>query len=155
MISKFYKEIKKMSDSEREHVKEKLDDYLDDYFKELKHKDKEQYKRIKCDLYKILYGEHMNKEKALKVVSKMENTDGTQGEHWTFEQVESIVKQHSVPLTTYNINDFYYVLNMLYSDFYKVLGGDTSLYVKLSRAWLEDEDVREGKAFRYYMYVVK
>lgn len=44
---------------------------------------------------------------------------------------------------------------MLYSDYYNVLGSDTAIYVKLSKAWFEDPDVSEGKAYRYYMQVAK
>lgn len=45
--------------------------------------------------------------------------------------------------------------HMLYSDYYNVLGSDTAIYVKLSKAWFEDPDVSEGKAYRYYMQVAK
>lgn len=55
----------------------------------------------------------------------------------------------------YNRWDLYYVMNMLYSDYYNVLGSDTAIYVKLSKAWFEDPDVSEGKAYRYYMQVAK
>lgn len=30
-----------------------------------------------------------------------------------------------------------------------------NIYVKLSKAWFEDPDVSEGKAYRYYMQVAK
>lgn len=48
-----------------------------------------------------------------------------------------------------------FVMNMLYSDYYNVLGSDTATYVKMSKAWFEDPDVSEGKAYRYYMQVAK
>lgn len=41
-------------------------------------------------------------------------------------------------------------MNMLYSDYYNVLGSDTATYVKMSKAWFEDSDVSKGKAYRYY-----
>jgi hypothetical protein len=46
-------------------------------------------------------------------------------------------------------------MNMLYSDYYNVLGSDTATYVKMSKAWFEDPNVSEGKAYRYYMQVAK
>lgn len=55
----------------------------------------------------------------------------------------------------FNRWDLYFVMNMLYSDYYNVLGSDTATYVKMSKAWFEDPDVSEGKAYRYYMQVAK
>ena len=36
---------------------------------------------------------------------------------------------------------------MLYSDFSDVVGNDTSLYVKMARAYLDDPDASKGKAY--------
>lgn len=36
-----------------------------------------------------------------------------------------------------------------------VFGSDTSTYAKVCKAWFEDIDVAEGKAYRYYMNVAK
>lgn len=45
-------------------------------------------------------------------------------------------------------------MNMLYSDYYNVLGSDTATYVKMSKAWFEDPDVSEGKAYRYVLFFI-
>ena len=34
-------------------------------------------------------------------------------------------------------------------------GNDSNTYIQLAKAWLEDIDVAEGKAWRYYQKVVK
>lgn len=153
MISKFFNDAEKMPN--KEHLMHELGEVLDDYFKDLKHAHPHKYKHVKCEMYKTLYGEHLNEEKALKAVAGMDNVDGTKGEHWTLAQVDTVIKQNAIPLTDYTLYDFYYVLNMMYSDFYKVLGTDVNMYVKMAKAWLDDPDVPKGKAFRYYMYVVK
>lgn len=44
---------------------------------------------------------------------------------------------------------------MIYSDFYKVFGQDTNLYIKVAKAWLEDKDAENGKAYKYYQSVKK
>ena len=44
---------------------------------------------------------------------------------------------------------------MIYSDFYKVFINNTNLYVKTAVEWLNDIDVTPGKAYRYYIKVVK
>lgn len=56
---------------------------------------------------------------------------------------------------TENLWDFYYVINMYYSDYNTVIGEDITMAAKLSKAFIEDVDVPEGKAYRYYKYVVK
>lgn len=41
-------------------------------------------------------------------------------------------------------------MNMMYSDYRSVVGNDADMYYKLSKAFLEDPDAPEGKAFLYY-----
>lgn len=121
----------------------------------LKHKEPELFKEIINSLYVECYGEHFSEWLAKKAVSEMRNSDGSEGEHWSISQIEDLMRQQSFKNTTYNKWDFYYVMNMMYSDYYNVLGSDTSMYCKLSRAWIDDIDVPEGKAYRYYLNVVK
>lgn len=69
--------------------------------------------------------------------------------------LDDVIRQYNIKCVGFNRWDLYYVMNMLYSDYYNVLGSDTAIYVKLSKAWFEDPDVSEGKAYRYYMQVAK
>lgn len=89
-------------------------------------------------------------EKALM----MKYVDGTEGEHWDHEQTTNVARNNGIKFDTYNSWDWYYVMNMLYSDMCKIFGKDAGAYTKAAEAWLEDEDVAEGKAFRYYAKVV-
>lgn len=106
-------------------------------------------------LYKECYGEHFSDWLAEKAVENFKNVDGTEGAHWTIEQIDDVIRQYGIKCVGFNRWDLYYVMNMLYSDYYNVLGSDTAIYVKLSKAWFEDPDVSEGKAYRYYMQVAK
>lgn len=119
------------------------------------HKFHELIREIKSspDFYDIIYDlSEMLDEKA---VGQMQNADGTTGEHWTHEQTTSAAKNHGIVFDEdYNSWDWYYVMNMLYSDMSMLLGKDTTSYVKATEAWLEDKDVAPGKAFRYYTKVV-
>lgn len=83
------------------------------------------------------------------------NVDGTEGAHWSVEQIDDVIRQYGIKCIGFNRWDLYFVMNMLYSDYYNVLGSDTATYVKMSKAWFEDPDVSEGKAYRYYMQVAK
>lgn len=104
--------------------------------------------------YCSVFGDHFSEELAMKAVSCMENVDGSKGEHWTIEQTTNVAKQFGIMFNTFNKYDWYYVLNMMYSDYYKLFNSSTDTYVKLAKAWLEDPDVEEGKAYRYYKEVV-
>lgn len=76
--------------------------------------------RIKA--YEAQHGPHFNEEKARKAVSKMENEDGTRGPHWTIEEAVALANQHGVRLDErFNKYDWYVALNMIYSDYYKVI----------------------------------
>lgn len=113
---------------------------------EIKQKDRDLYKRIEHKLYKLVYGEHLNEELAYEWVSEMLNKDGTVGEHWTKSQTD----QYS---GNYNKCDWYAIMNMVYSDYYNPKF-DMNTYVELAKDWLGDKDVGDGKALKYYMYVV-
>lgn len=121
----------------------------------LKYSDREIYEEVVDKLYKECYGEHFSDWLAEKAVENFKNVDGTEGAHWTIEQIDDVIRQYNIKCVGFNRWDLYYVMNMLYSDYYNVLGSDTAIYVKLSKAWFEDPDVSEGKAYRYYMQVAK
>ena len=121
---------------------------------ELKGMNPNVYQRFYDKFYRSVFGDHFSEELAMKAVMNMENIDGSKGEHWTIEQTTSVAKQYGVVFGTFNKYDWYYVLNMMYSDYYKLFNSSTDTYVKLAKAWLEDPDVEEGKAYRYYKEVV-
>lgn len=146
------------------HLKEQKDinlanDILIDAFRKsimpLQNSDPELYIQITNNLYVECYGQHFSEWLAEKAVSSMKNSDGTEGEHWTILQIEDVIRQYNVKCDLFNKWDFYYVMNMLFSDYSAIFGNDVSTYVKVSKAWFDDIDVTEGKAYRYYMGVVK
>lgn len=52
--------------------------------------------RLKIERHEAMYGPHFNEECALKAVSKMENEDGSRGEHWSLEETTSISNQYGI-----------------------------------------------------------
>lgn len=79
--------------------------------------------RLKIERHEAMYGPHFNEECALKAVSKMENEDGSRGEHWSLEETTSIANQYGINLKgeKYNKYDWYVALNMIRSDYYRVV----------------------------------
>lgn len=76
--------------------------------------------RVKA--YEMEHGPHFNEEHARKAVMKMENEDGTRGPHWSLEETSALASQYGISLSgKFNRYDWYVALNMVYSDYYKVL----------------------------------
>lgn len=98
----------------------------------------------------------MTREMAEEWVQNMKNEDGSHGPHWDMEKVQKLMKEKGIK---WDPNEFYAILNALYSDYCKVMkkhGVESDdLYVDLAYAWLNDHDARTNKAFLYYDCIVK
>ena len=94
---------------------------------------------------------HLTLEDAKRWTSKMQNADGTKGCHWTLEQTQDVAKQRNI---TCDPNDFWAVMNMMYSDYCQVAkrqSVDTpGFYADMAKAFLEDADAADGKAYLYW-----
>lgn len=115
---------------------------------------------IRTKAYEAKHGPHFDEEHARKAVSKMENEDGSRGQHWSVEETSALANQYGIRFNSkFNKYDWYVALNMVYSDYYKVIvnmtGSNNSKYfVELAKAWLSDKDIDEGKMWYYYIYVM-
>lgn len=117
--------------------------------------------RLKIERHEAMYGPHFNEECALKAVSKMENEDGSRGEHWSLEETTSIANQYGINLKgeKYNKYDWYVALNMIRSDYYRAVVTMTSsdhikYFVELAKAWLNDKDIEEGKIMQILLTIL-
>lgn len=81
-------------------------------------KDKRKFER-----HERMYGPHFTEECAMKVVAKMENEDGTTGQHWTINDTTTVANQYGISFNPrkYNKYDWYVAMNMVYSDYYKFI----------------------------------
>lgn len=111
------------------------------------------------------YGEDYRRDYGAKLTSKdikkwekgLENADGTKGKKYEVDQVRQVAQQHNIRFEEYSPELLTAITNMLYSDYCKVLGGDLMVYVKLAKAFLEDDDFEgepEEKAMLYYKCIV-
>lgn len=117
--------------------------------------DEETYDEIELLLYKDVYGCHFNKWLLDKALSCLENDDGTKGAHWSVEETTNVAKTIEIPFDNFNEYDWCYVMNMVYSDYYKTGGTSTSFYADLAKAFLLDKDAPKGKALKYYLAMKK
>lgn len=146
--------IKKMIDTiiskKNEEDMERMSEMFASNVYDLKKVNYSLYKDTEYELYTMAYGDNLTEELATKWVGSMDNKDGTVGEHWNREQTDSVLKQYNIKA---NANDWYAVMNMIYSDYYSPKL-DTATYIDLAKDWINDKDVGDGKTLKYYMYVV-
>ena len=110
-------------------------------------------------LAKHLIGKEMSnkltEEMATMWVPHMENTDGTNGTHWTLDATTTI--RDKLGLKHICKYEFWAVMNSLYSDYGKTLAkvnATPEVYGELARDWIEDDDAVKAKAAAYYEYAV-
>lgn len=129
---------------------EHLTDKIDWLVSKVMERDKElaDHFLMKVDL---LLNPHFTKETAEYAVSKFENKDGTTGEHWNYDTTEKVLFSRQYD---FDEADWYYVLNMIYSDYYKS-GRSDDTYIELAKDFLSDEDAPECKAKKYYLAMHK
>ena len=77
----------------------------------------------------------------------MKNEDKTEGAHWNYETTSGVLKSKNL---SFNPADWFYVLNMVYSDYYDPAQND-EYYFKLATDFLKDKDAPAGKAKKYYL----
>lgn len=100
----------------------------------------------------------LSKKDIKKWEKSLENADGTRGKKYEVEQIEQVAKQHGIRFEEYSPEVFTMVVNMMYADYCKVLGSDMMIYVKLAKAFLEDDDFDgepEEKIMLYYKCIVE
>lgn len=114
-----------------------------------------------ANVYEAINGPHFDEEHAKYAVEGMENEDGSKGPHWTVEETTSIANQMGINLKSEKHNkwDWYVAMNMIYSDFYKAVvaitgGASTKPFAELTKAWICDKDISEGKMWHYYVYIM-
>ena len=128
--------------STMEHLTHKIDWFVGKVME--KDKDLAEHFIMKVDL---LLNPHFTKETAEYVVGCFENKDGSKGGHWTYEQTTSVLKSRNLD---YCEADWYYVLSMIYSDYYKN-GRTDDTYIELAIDFLDDPDAPDCKAKKYYL----
>lgn len=111
-----------------------------------------QYERGGADNRSIkMPRQHLTHDEAEEWCDSMVNADGTKGCHWTLEQTQDVAKQRNI---TCDPNDFWAVMNMMYSDYCQVAkrqSVDTpGFYADMAKAFLEDADAADGKAYLYW-----
>lgn len=155
-MHKFKKLMQKAADKELS--KEKmlaLTDVIGDAVHELPEDAKDE---MYFELDLIICGDELSKEDAEHYVANMCNEDGSEGEHWSYEEVEKYLRNKSS--RTHSVEKMYVVMNMLRSDYYPVIENLTSdvtkqteSYYQMACKFLDDEDAKDNKLKRYIHFI--
>lgn len=87
-----------------------------------------------------------DKEQAEYAVKNMRNKDGTTGEHWSYAQTSDVMSKKGYD---FNPAEWFYVLNMVYSDHYSQ-DFPVDTYVKLACDILTDVDAPKNATKKTY-----
>lgn len=126
-----------------------LSELLEDTMEIIKDYDKDCYKDFEMKLYKMAYGNHLNKSMAEKIVNKMR----PYGMKWDIEQTKDIQRQRGI--NDIPEVDFFIVINSAYNDYKDLFGEDLESYIRFTIDFIKDEDAKEGKVFAYFTQIVE
>lgn len=91
--------------------------------------------------------------------AELENPNGMRGAKFPKEMVEEVAEKMNVRYRDFNPDELWMTVNMLYSDYSEAIPNvDLATYVKLAKAFLEDDDasVKGGeKLATYYCAIVE
>lgn len=124
---------------------------LDDHLEAICIKDFSTYSDVIEEMCIIVHGPYFNADTATKAVAAMKNEDGTFGQKVSMDESNIAASELGITFDKFTVYDWYYVMNMIYSDFCVVLGPDNKeVYKQLAKAFIMDSDAPIGKAFLYY-----
>lgn len=141
--------IQKIADDGDRREMEELSNILNELAHILKKYDDDIFEEYYMKLYHMAYGDRFNREMAEEIVSKMQ----PYRMRWGLEETRDI--QQEFGLDNLDQYDFFIVLNSAYNDYRDIFGDNLEMYVKFTRDFIEDEDAKEGKVFKYFTTIVK
>jgi len=141
--------IEKIVNDGRIEDMEELSDMLEDAMEVIERYDRECYKEMEIKLYKMAYGSHLNKAMAEEIVNKMRPYN----ERWKYDEVKRIQEERG--LNNISTPDFYSTMNMAYNDYHNIFDEDIESYIRFTIDFIEDEDAKEGKVFKYFTQIVE
>lgn len=136
--------IERIVDNGKIEDMETLSDLLEDTLEIIKDYDKECYKEMEMKLYKMAYGNHLNKSMAEEIVNQMRPF----GMKWDIEQTKDMQRQRGI--NDIPEVDFFIVINSAYNDYKDLFGEDLESYIRFTIDFIKDEDAKQDKVFLYY-----
>lgn len=146
MIRKY---IEKIGESKNIEDMKKLGDMLSDLIYDTKDSHPEIYKKYKNKLMGMAYDYKFDEEMAHEIVENMKPL----GEYWNLETINGVKTNYDLKEDLY---DLYVVMNAMANDYGEIISlEDVDTYVRLSEAFINDEDAVEHKVWKYFTKLVK
>ena len=124
-----------------------LSDILDELAHTVKQFDENLYNKYKMELYKMAYGDVLTEKMAKEIISNMR----PYGEKFSIEDSREI--QDRFGMNNINDVDYWIVLNMSFNDYRDLFEDNIEMYARFTRDFIEDEDAKKGKVFRYFTQI--
>ena len=122
----------------------KLSEILEDVMEKIKLYDEDCYKEYEMQLYKMAYGNTLNKSMAEDIVINMK----PYGMRWSLEDTQKIQEEYGV--NDIKPIDFFIVLNSAFNDYKNLFEDNMDMYVTFTVDFINDEDAKKDKIFLYY-----
>lgn len=146
MIRKY---IEKIGENKNIEDMIKLGDMLSDLIYDTKDSHPDIYKKYKNKLMGMAYDYKFDEEMSKEIVENMKPL----GEYWNLETIKSVKDSNNLEVDLY---EFYVVMNAMANDYGEVINkDDVDTYIKLSLAFINDEDGVEHKVWKYFTKLVK
>ena len=136
--------IQRIVDNGRLEDMETLSDILDDTMELIEKYDPDCFKEYEMKLYKMAFGNVLDKKMAHEIVSNMR----PYGEKWNMLETQKI--QNDFGVQHINEIDFYVVINSAYNDYQDIFGDNIDMYVRYTVDFIQDEDAKKDKVFIYF-----
>lgn len=125
-----------------------LSDILDEVVYVIKKYDENLFKEYKMCLYRMAYGDKLNRDMAEDIVYKMK----PYGMRWSLEDTKQIQKDYG--LDNLDELEFFVVINSAFNDYRNLFEDNIEMYVRFTKDFIEDEDAKQGKVFKYFTQIV-
>lgn len=141
--------IERIVDNGKIEDMQELSEMLEDTMEIIKDYDEKCYKEFEMKLYKMAYGNHLNKSMAQDIVNKMR----PYAQRWSYEESRNLQEQRGI--NDIDPIEFFVVLNSAYNDYKDIFSEDVEGYIRFTIDFIKDEDAKEGKVFKYFTEIVK
>ena len=122
-----------------------LSDILEETMEIIKQYDERCYREYAIELYKMAYGNHLNREVAEEIVQAMR----PEGMRWSYDETRNLQNQRG--LNNIPEADFFTVINSAYNDYKNLFGEDLESYIRFTVDFIEDEDAKPQKVINYFL----
>lgn len=122
-----------------------LSDILEEIMEIIKQYDERCYREYAIELYKMAYGNHLNREVAEEIVQAMR----PEGMRWSYDETRNLQNQRG--LNNIPEADFFTVINSAYNDYKNLFGEDLESYIRFTVDFIEDEDAKPQKVINYFL----